>query len=307
MYLAEELIRKRIVIIGSNGLLGQHLVNFYKNNPRIELLAASASDNSCIDGVPYKKLDITNKNKVREVLLNFFPDVVINAAAYTDVDACETDREISWKINVGGTENLALYSWTVDALMIHISSDYIFDGKSGPYSEDDKPCPINYYGRTKLAAENTVRASGVRYCIVRTNVLYGSAKNNKTDFVKWVIKSLKSKKQINVVTDQINNPTFVDDAVNGINKLIEFKKEGIYNIAGGELLSRFDFAKKIAQFFDLDESLIKPIDSKQLKQAAPRPLKSGLITLKAQSEIAYRPTSLLNTLKRIKKDMNNVM
>ncbi len=304
MFSTEELIKKRILIVGSNGMLGQRLVNFYKNNPRVELLTVSAADKPLQDNTVYKKLDITNKNNVREIILNFFPDVVINAAAFTNVDACETEKEISWKINVEGTGNLALYSWTIDALLIHISSDYIFDGKAGPYTEEDKPCPINYYGRTKLAAENSIKASGVRFCIIRSNVLYGPAKYGRADYVKWVIESIKSKKEISIVTDQINNPTFIDDIVYAINKLIEFKKEGIYNIAGNELLSRFDFALRIADFFNLDKSLIKPIKTRELNQAAPRPLQSGLITLKAQSEIGFKATPLENSFEIIKKELN---
>ncbi len=304
MFSAEELIKKRILIIGSNGMLGQSLVNFYKNNPRVEILTASAEDSSFFKDVAYKKLDITKKNSIREIILNFFPDVVINAAAYTNVDGCEKERETSWKINVGGTENLALYSWTVDALMIHISSDYVFDGKKGPYSEEDKPCPISYYGRTKLASENSIRTSGVRFGIIRTNVLYGPAKLGRPDFVKWVVDSLKQKKEIKIVTDQINNPTFVEDVVTGINKLVDFRKEGIFNIAGEKLLSRFEFACRIADFFGLNKSLIKPVLTKELNQPAPRPLKSGLITLKAQSELGYKPTSIKNSFSLIKKVLN---
>jgi dTDP-4-dehydrorhamnose reductase len=235
--------------------------------------------------------------------MDFFPDFVINTAAYTNVDKSETEREIAWKINVTGVENIALYSWTVDAHLIHISSDYIFDGKNGPYSEEDKPNPIGYYGRTKLAGENSIKTSGVRATILRTNIVYGPAKYGRQDFVKWVVNSLRANQTIKIVTDQIGNPTFIDDIVNAINSIIEFKKEGVYNIAGKEILTRYDFTLRIADYFKLDKKLILPIITKELNQPAPRPLKSGLIILKAETEIGYIPRSLEETFEIMKKEI----
>ena len=297
-------IKTRILIIGSNGMLGQRLVEFFSKNDNVELLCASAEKESFILNVEYKTLDITQKNDVRKVILDFFPDFVINAAAFTNVDKSETERETAWKINVNGVENIALYSWTIDAHLVHISSDYIFDGVSGPYSEDAKPNPLGYYGRTKLAGENSIRVSGVRFTIIRSNVLYGPAKYGRPDFVKWVVNSLKAGETIKIVTDQINNPTYVDDIVSAINKIIEFKKEGVYNIGGREFLNRYEFTLKIADFFGFDKDLIKPITTKDLKQPAPRPLKSGLIILKAETELNYKPFSLEETFQLMKKELD---
>jgi dTDP-4-dehydrorhamnose reductase len=269
----------------------------------VELLTVSAEEESFIKNAAYKRLDIVQKNNVREIIMDFFPDFVINTAAYTNVDKSETEREIAWKINVTGVENIALYSWTVDAHLIHISSDYIFDGKNGPYSEEDKPNPIGYYGRTKLAGENSIKTSGVRATILRTNIVYGPAKYGRQDFVKWVVNSLRANQTIKIVTDQIGNPTFIDDIVNAINSIIEFKKEGVYNIAGKEILTRYDFTLRIADYFKLDKKLILPIITKELNQPAPRPLKSGLIILKAETEIGYIPRSLEETFEIMKKEI----
>jgi len=302
--LSNDLIKKRILIIGSNGMLGQRLTDFFSKDKKVELMCASVEDSSLIPDVNYSQLDVTQKNKVKELILGFFPDIILNTAAYTNVDKAESERETAWKINVNGTENIALYGWTIDAHMIHISSDYIFDGKNGPYLEDDKPAPIGYYGRTKLASENSIRVSGVRFSIIRTNILYGPAKYGRPDFVKWVINSLRDGKPVNIVTDQVGNPTYIDDIVSAINKLIEFKKEGIYNIGGGEILSRFNFTLRIADYFNLDRNLIIPIITKDLNQPAPRPLKSGLITLKAETELGYRPRSIKETFELMKKELN---
>jgi dTDP-4-dehydrorhamnose reductase len=297
-------IKTRILIIGSNGMLGQRLTDFFSKNDNVELLCVSAEKDSFIPDVEYKTLDITQKNDVRKVILDFFPDFVINAAAYTNVDKSETELETAWKINVNGLENIALYSWTIDAHLIHLSSDYIFDGANGPYSEDAKPNPLGYYARTKLAGENSIRVSGVKFTIIRTNVLYGPAKYGRPDFVKWVVNSLKAGETIRIVTDQINNPTYVDNIVLAINTIIEFKKEGVYNIGGQEFLNRYKFTLRIADFFGLDKDLIKPILTKELKQPAPRPLKSGLITLKAQTELNYKPFSIEETFQLMRKELN---
>ncbi|MBS3946449.1 MAG: dTDP-4-dehydrorhamnose reductase [Melioribacter sp.] len=299
-----SMLKTRILIIGSNGMLGQRLTNYFSASSNVELLCTSQEENSFIEDVEYKPLDITNKQRVKDIVLDFFPDFVINAAAFTNVDKSESERELTWKVNVNGVENIALYSWTIDAHLIHISTDYIFDGKNGPYSEVDKPSPINYYGRSKLASENSIRTSGVRFTILRSNVLYGPAKFGRPDFVKWVVESLSSHKEIRIVKDQYNNPTFIDDICFAISKIIEYKKEGIYNIAGPEILSRLEFTNRIADYFMLDKSLIKSIVTEELKQPAPRPLKSGLITLKAETELGYKPTSITDSFAIIKKYLN---
>lgn len=302
--LSGNLIKTRILIIGSNGMLGQRLAEYFSNTNNYELMCASAEPESFVPGVDYKSVDISHKNSVRKLILDFFPDFIINAAGYTNVDKAESERELAWKVNVNGVENIALYAWTIDAHMIHISTDYIFDGKKGPYSENDKPCPISYYGRTKLAAENSIRTSGVRYTIIRTNVLYGPAKFGRPDFVKWVINSLREGKEIKIVTDQYNNPTYIDDLVDAIHKIILFKKEGIYNIAGKEIISRYDFTLKIADYFDLNKKLIKPVLTQELNQSAPRPLKSGLIILKAMVELDYKPHEYEESFELMKKELN---
>lgn len=299
-----NIIKRRVLIIGSNGMLGQRLVDFFRACNNVELLCSSVEASSLIPDVNYAQLNIVQKNKVKELILDFFPDIIINTAAFTNVDKAESERETAWKINVNGVENIALYGWTIDAHLIHISTDYIFDGKNGPYSEEDKPMPIGYYGRTKLAGENSIRISGVRFSIVRTNILYGPAKYGRPDFVKWVINSLQANEPIRIVTDQIGNPTYIDDIVSAINKLIEFKKEGIYNIGGIEMLSRLDFTLRIAEYFSLDKKLIFPILTKDLNQPAHRPLKSGLITLKAETELGYKPHSIETTFELMKKELN---
>ncbi len=298
-----ELIKKRILVVGANGMLGQRVLELYSSNNDFELLATSVEDKLVFENIDYVQSDISNRNEIKKVIYNFCPDFIINAAAYTNVDKSESERELTWKINVKGVEYLSDAARVLDSHLIHISTDYIFDGKDGPYTENDIPNPLGYYARTKLASENTLKISGSRNTILRTNVLYGTAKFSRPDFVKWVVDSLRAKKEIRIVDDQINNPTFIDDLVQGINKVVELRKEGIYNIGGDEFLSRYDFTIMIAEFFKLDKSLIKRIKTEDLNQPARRPLKSGLITIKAQSELGYKPHTILQSLELMKSEL----
>jgi dTDP-4-dehydrorhamnose reductase len=303
MISANKMIKKRILIVGSNGMLGQRLTEYFLKKKNVELMCCSNEENSFIKNVDYIRFDITNKNKVKNIFQDFYPDAVINTAAFTNVDLSETERETAYNVNVTGVDNLALYSKSIESHLIHISTDYVFDGTNGPYSEKQKPNPISYYGRTKLASENTVKSRKCDASIIRTNVLYGPAKYGRNDFVKWVVTSLREGKQIRIVTDQINNPTYIDDLVDAIAKMIEFKKYGLYNIGGKEFLSRYDFTLRIADFFDLDKSLIVPIKTADLNQPAPRPLKSGLVTLKAETELGYKPQTIETTFRLMKNEL----
>ena len=299
-----SLIKKRILIIGSNGMLGQRLTEYYSAKPNIELMTASAEEESFFPEISYEKVDLAEKKQVKKLINNFFPDIIINAAAYTNVDKSEIDKELAWAINVSGVELIAKYASSIDAKVIHISTDYIFDGNSGPYEENHKPNPIGYYGRSKLAGENALKCSNCEFSILRTNVLYGPAKFGRPDFVKWVVNSLREKQNIRIVTDQVNNPTYIDDLVQGVSKVIEYNKLGIYNIGGPEFLSRYDFTLRIADYFELDKKLISPITTAELKQTAKRPLKSGLIILKAETEFGYKPLSIEETFLLMKKELN---
>lgn len=298
-----DIVKNRILITGANGKLGQRTVSFYKNFKNIELLTISIEEKPVIDGAEYLQCDITDREKVKKVVFDYCPDFIINTAAYTNVDKSETDREAAWKVNVKAVEYLSESARVIDAHIIHISSDYLFDGKSGPYAENAVPNPLGYYGRTKLASENVLRLSGCYYTIIRTNVLYGNAADSSPDFVKWVINSLNGGEKIKIVTDQINNPTFIDDLVQGINKIIEFGKTGVYNIGGREFISRYDFTMLIAEYFHLNKSLIGKTITEQLNQPARRPLKSGLITLKAETELGYHPHTIFEALAEMREGL----
>jgi dTDP-4-dehydrorhamnose reductase len=278
---------KRILICGANGLLGQRLSLMLSTQNDYEVLNTSVErsfvhDNKLFD---YNQLDITNRSDVKSLISSFQPNVILNAAAATNVDWCESNREEAWKVNVTAVENLAEATRKVGAHLIHVSTDYIFDGKNGPYDETTKPNPLGYYGKTKLASENVVRSAEIHHTIVQTIVLYGSGIGVKANFALWVINSLKAGKQIQVVDDQFGNPTYVGDLALGMIKSFELNREGIFHIGGGDQLSRYAFAIEVAAIFGFDATLIKRIKTSDLAQASPRPMISGFITLKAETQL----------------------
>jgi dTDP-4-dehydrorhamnose reductase len=248
----------------------------------------------------YHKLDITSKEQVKSAIAKYQPDVVLNCAAFTDVDKCETERELCWKLNVDAIKNLIIATRPHNIKLVHISTDYIFDGKQGPYDEEAVPNPVSFYGRSKLAAENAIFASGINAAIIRTMVLFGVGQNVKPNFAVWLINKLSAKEKINIVDDQIGNSTIVDNLAFGILKVIESEKSGIFNIAGKDIESRLEFTYKLCEVFGYDKSLINKIKTASLNQPAQRPLNSGLITLKAQTELQFKPFDTVEALQLLK-------
>jgi dTDP-4-dehydrorhamnose reductase len=297
---------KRILVTGANGLLGQHLAQIFSQVPRYELLFTSVEPTYYLNHRPlldYTQLDITSKSDVKSLVMSFHPDVIVNAAAMTSVDTCESQRELAWRINVHGVENLVDVARMIGAKLIHVSSDYVFDGLRGPYGEDDRPNPINYYGKTKLASENVLRSGDVHFAIARTIVLYGTGKNVKQNFALFLVNALKEGKPIRAATDQVSNPTYVHDLAFGILRIVEQEAEGVYHLSGSERLNRYEFACKVATVFGLDPSPIAAVKTEDLNLAARRPLCSGFITLKAETELGYKPCDVTQGLLMLKRDL----
>ena len=291
---------KRVLITGAFGQLGDALI--MELQPHFKLCATGKEvpqDNLrlCI----YTELDITKKKSISNCIHNFSPDVVVHLACMTNVDGCEKNKEEAWGVNVTGTENIINAVRGSATKIVYISTDYIFDGKNGPYIEDDVPRPINYYGKTKLAAENAVRGSAQPWVILRTNVLYGNSLRSSASFVNWVVNSLRKSQEINVVDDQTNNPTWTASLAEAIKLSIIMNIQEILNYAGSEFMSRFEFAKRIANVFDLDSNLINPIKTADLNQLAPRPLRSGLSTVKIEELVGVRTYGVDYCLRKVRE------
>jgi dTDP-4-dehydrorhamnose reductase len=271
----------RIAVTGSSGLLGRILVNLLKNDYEVIGIDKYAPT----DEPDALALDITQTPGALELMVKLRPSVVVHTAAETNVDLCETDHEHARSINVEGTANIVKGCTKVGARMIFISTDYVFDGVKGNYSETDQPNPISYYGLSKLEAEHIVTSkSPDNTLIMRASVLYGWHPS-KPNFATWVIKSLRENQTIRVVKDHINSPTLADNLASAIRAAIERGSEGLLHVAGSERISRFDFACRIAKSFDLDENLLVPVEMRDMSWVAKRPRDSSLDVAKAEKEL----------------------
>jgi dTDP-4-dehydrorhamnose reductase len=282
---------KTVLITGANGLLGQKLCFHFSSS--FKAIATDLQTRSLVafPNLSYESLDVTNRRKVDSHVRHNKPSVIINTAAYTDVDGCEIHQSEAWAANVGAVENLVKVCQKRKIKLIHLSTDYIFNGENGPYAEDDPPDPVNFYGKTKLESENVIKESGVDSLIVRTNVLYGFGERVKKNFLLWLLEKLSAGEKLKIVDDQFNNPTLADNLSECLLEMAEKNLSGVFHIGGAEYLSRYDFAQKVAAKFVFDKANISPIKTETLKQKAKRPLRGGLKIEKAQSLLK---TKLLN-------------
>jgi dTDP-4-dehydrorhamnose reductase len=283
----------KILVTGSNGLLGQKLSTVLMRDEKITpILTARGNPVLPISRGTFAALDITDHASVDQVLKQFQPDVVINTAAMTLVDLCETQQDACWTANVTSVDHLIKGCEAIGAHLIHVSTDFIFDGSYGPLDETAQPGPVNFYGKSKLAAEQLLQESRIPWCILRTVLVYGVTHDmGRSNIVLWVKESLEQGKKINVVNDQWRTPTLAEDLAQGCYLAAQKKATGIYNISGKDFLTPFDIATRTAAFFKLDASLINPTNSTQFKQPARRPLKTGFVIEKAKAELGYQPHS----------------
>jgi dTDP-4-dehydrorhamnose reductase len=283
----------RILVTGSNGLLGQKLTHLIQSDDNMYLIATARGKSAVkIRKGEYHSLDISNRENVESVLRFTKPDVIINTAAMTLVDNCELQREACWKANVTSVETLVRCCEALHIHLIHISTDFIFDGSHGPLDESATPGPVNYYGETKLASENAIRKTAASWTILRTVLVFGITHDmSRSNIVLWVKNSLEANQKIQVVNDQWRTPTLAEDLAMGCYLVCRKKAKGIYNISGKDFITPYDIAIKTADFFSLDKSLIQATDSTRFVQAAKRPLRTGFIIEKARKELGYEPHS----------------
>ena len=300
------MLRKTILITGANGLLGQKLVDKLARRPALQLIATGKGPdrNPNDEGYTYVEMDITDPLEVMSVMQQFKPTELIHTAALTNVDKGETDPELCWLLNVTAVQHLVEACRATGTKFINVSTDFIFDGKDGPYTEKDTPNPLSYYGKSKLEGERLVIESGLPFAIARTMLVYGVvADMSRSNIVLWAKKALEEGKEIKVVNDQFRSPTLAEDLADGIIQIIMREKNGIYNISGPETMSILDMVQIVAEHWGLDAKLIVPTDSASLNQPAPRPPKTGFIILKAQTELGFRPRSVREGLVIIEKQL----
>lgn len=250
------------------------------------------------------KLDIIDDQSVSKAIEKEKPDVVIHAAAMTDVDRCEMKPTLAYDVNVEGTRNIVRVLKKSKAFLINVSTDYVFSGTKGNYSEEDKTGPVNVYGSLKLEAETMVSTSLDDWCTVRPSVIYGSSPAvGKTNFVLWLINKLRNSEHVDIVTDQIVSPTLNTSLAEMILEVAERRTIGMLHLTGATQMSRFDFAMEIAERFDLDTDLIRPVTSEEMSWVARRPINSSLDVSKATRVLGVKPLRVKEAVLLLKGEM----
>jgi dTDP-4-dehydrorhamnose reductase len=287
-------LKTKILITGSNGLLGQKLVYLLVQKADIQLIATSRGANRMgfTEGYEYHEMDITNVEQIGEVIEKIRPDAIIHTAAMTNVDQCEEEKDLCWTMNVKAVEYLVEACEKHQIFLCHLSTDFVFDGQSGPYCEEDNPSPVSFYGWSKYAAEEVVKRSKCPWSIVRTVLVYGITNDmSRSNIILWVKNSLEQQKAIKVVIDQFRTPTLAEDLAMGCYLVVTKRAEGIFHISGKDFLTPYEMAIKTADFFGLDKSLISQVDAKNFSQPAKRPARTGFVLDKAISILGYNPVS----------------
>lgn len=295
----------KILITGSNGLLGQKLVELLVSE-NIEVIATSKGSNrlSLKDGYIYDSMDITDADNIHFIFARYQPSVVINTAAMTNVDQCEIDHKGCQLLNVEAVKNLIDACGKISAHLIHLSTDFVFDGTKGSLTEEDQPNPISFYGHSKLTSEKLVIESTLKWSIIRTILVYGVAQDmSRSNIILWVKRSLESGKEIQVVNDQWRTPTLAEDLAWGCYLVAKNGVRGIFHISGDEMITPYQLALKTADFFELDKSLIKETNVSEFTQPAKRPPRTGFIIDKVRKVLGFEPKSIEEGLAVLKSQL----
>jgi dTDP-4-dehydrorhamnose reductase len=298
------------VITGSNGLLGQKLVKLFLEKPGYEIHALSRGPNrlDVKKGYLYYDIDLLDNDKLTTVLTQILPDVIIHTAAMTNVDACELQQEECDRMNIEVVANILAYCDKKDTYLVHLSTDFIFDGEKGSiYKEEDIANPVNYYGLSKWKSELMIQESNVPHAILRTILVYGLVDgNDRSNIVLWVKKSLEANKEIRVVTDQLRMPTYAEDLAEACWLAVESEAKGVFNVSSNELMSIYEIALAVADAFALDKKLIHPVVTSALSLPAKRPLSTGFDLNKSIAEINLPSHSFTDRLQVFKNQLNSL-
>ena len=286
----------KILVTGSNGLLGQKLIHLLRSRDKVKVLATSSGENriSSTKGYTYRSMDVTSEEEVNAVINDFKPDAIIHTAALTLVDLCETEKEKCHALNVQSVIYLLVAAQRINAHLVHVSTDFVFNGEDGPYKEEDTPDPLSEYARSKHEAEMILmNSSYTNWSIARTIILYGWTENmSRSNVVLWARETLKKGEPMKIVDDQFRAPTLAEDLAMGCWAIVERHATGIFHLSGPETMSVIDMVRRIARFYGYAEDNITATDSASLGQAARRPPRTGFILDKAREVLDYDPHTL---------------
>lgn len=278
----------RLLVTGAHGLLGRSLL---EPDFDAEVIGCGRGETPVGRGA-YYPIELTDPQAVLALVDQVKPDWVIHTAALTDVDRCETDRPFARQLNLETVEHLAAACRQLGVGLVQISTDYVFDGRSGPYSETDATNPLSYYGALKLQSEGVVLQPGLKGLVLRTLWLYGYLPGTRRNLVTWPLEALARGDQLKMVDDQWGNPTHVHDLAWALVELCRRQVQGLFHLGGATYLTRYQLTQELARHFDLDPGLVLPVSTAAANQKAPRPLRSGLRTQALESLLGYTPLSL---------------
>ena len=292
----------RILVTGSNGFLGHRLVASLRLRTDVELIATSLGPDrrSDTEGYLYVPLDVTSEQAVQEVCGRYRPDAIIHTAAITQVDQAEQQPARCRRLNVGAVAHLVSACARYGIHLLQLSTDFVFDGLSGPYAESDPVSPISVYGWSKAAAEKLLSDSEISWAVVRTILVYGQeVPGGRSNIVQWATKVLQSGSPVQVVNDQYRMPTFVEDLAQACIEIALRKEQGIFHISGEEEVSIFELVGHVAQHLGLSMEKVQSVNSSDLAGAELRPPRTGFILGKAKSRIHFEPVSLETGLTKV--------
>ena len=291
----------KVLITGANGFLGYYLV---QQLLRKSYSVIATGKGECRlpfigqESFSYVELDFTDPFSVHDVFEFVKPDVVIHAGAMSQPDECEMNQMKAYLVNVEGTVQLLINAEECKSFFIFLSTDFIFAGDTGMYKEEDTPRPVNYYGRTKMDAEDAVKDYEHGWAIVRTVLVYGKNHSGRNNFLSIVKEKLEKGEEYKVVDDQFRTPTYVEDLAKGIVSVIEKRATGIFHISGNEMLTPYQMAIKTSEYLGLDNSFLKRVTASVFSQPAKRPPRTGFSIDKARKELGYDPVSFEEGLKK---------
>ena len=280
-----------LLVTGSTGLTARKVLEQAVDRYNVVLLGRTPPPGS-VARHRYIEADLTDTASVQRAVAEARPQAIIHTAAMTDVDRCEREPELAWAVNVDGTGHVAEAARAAGAHLVFVSTDYVFSGETGPYSETDATDPRSVYGKSKLAAEQVVQERCPDAAIARTSTLYGNAPGARRNFVGWLLDQLQGGAELTVVTDQVSSPTLADNLAEMLLALSAAHASGVYHTVGGEWLSRYELARAVADCFGYDASHIKAGRTADLRQGAPRPAHSGLVAEKIARDTGVRPLTL---------------
>lgn len=285
---------RTVLVTGSNGLLGQKITERLLVTNQFGLIATAKGGNRfpVTEGYTYAEMDILDPENVKAVVEKYQPDAIIHTAAMTNVDTCEVEKELAYQLNVEAVKTLVSLCEEHNIQLVHLSTDFIFDGAHGPYDELAAPNPLSYYGNTKLEAEEVIKSSTCRWAILRTIIVYGIVSDmSRTNIVLWAKTALEKGSPINVVNDQWRMPTLAEDLADCCLLAVEKDARGVYNASGKDMMSISELVARVADYWGLNKSLITEVSSESLNQAAKRPVKTGFILDKTINDLGYSPHS----------------